>query len=462
MVNKTVGKELLLLLKLVSFFKKIRHQHEEKQLEFFLVNELYEIIPYKQCIIWSYNNGKVILRNASGQIDVSQSSPYAQFIIRHIQNTINKEGLKDKDRLDRLFQEESYSKTYKYSLSDYKDYDPNDIKEWASPHSLCLFLRDNQSLIGGIWFERNSEFGSIEMAMLDDIGDAFSERVQTLTQKKASFLKRGGLKGNLKKVILILLGLLCLIPVRHSSSVTVEVVSEDVRAISVPYNGLIKDVHVSPNQRVIEGDLLFSLDKTGLQNEYNIARQELETARQKLEKTERESFGDTTKKSDLKILREQIKRKQVELDYAREKLNFSQVKATEDGIVLFGDRNDLLGQPIQAGQQVMMLADPSQIELLLQIPSENMININREVPVRFFLNIAPLKSHKAMLKTISYKPQKNTNGVFGYSARADIKNVKDIGRIGLTGSGKVYGDRTILIFNILRRPFVSLRNLLDI
>lgn len=460
--NKKISKELLLFLKLVSFFKKIRHQNEEEQAHFFFVNDLYNIVPYKQCVVWTYDNGKIVLKNASGQVDVSQRSPYAQFITKHLKTLIDKEGLNDSDALERVFEEESYSKAVPLSISDYQGYDQNEIKEWVSPHSLCLFLRDEKSLLGGIWLERNAPFGGVETAMLDDIGDAYAYKLQSFRRSKPLFKKKSGGLGRYQKVVLGILLLACLFPVRHSATVEVEVVSEDIRAVSVPYNGQIDEVFISPNQIVKSGDTLFSLERTNLRNEYDLAVQELETARRKLEKTERESFADAAKKSDLKILREQIKLKQVEVDYASQKLGLSEVKASRDGIALFSDKNDLLGKPIEAGQQVMTLADPNKIELLLRIPSEGMIRVNRDVPVKFFLNIAPLTSHKAQLKTISYKPEKGVSGIMGYSARADINNIENIERIGLTGTGKVYGHRTVLIASLLRRPFIAVRNLLGL
>ena len=106
MVDKKVSKELLLFLKLISFFKKIRHQETEEQAHFFLVNDLYNIIPYKQCIVWAYKNNKVVLKNASGQVDVSQRSPYAQFVIAHIENIITEEGLKSTDDIAAFFEKE--------------------------------------------------------------------------------------------------------------------------------------------------------------------------------------------------------------------------------------------------------------------------------------------------------------------------------------------------------------------
>lgn len=461
MANKKVSGELLLFLKLISFFKKIRHQDNEEQAHFFLVNDLYKIIPYKQCITWAYENNNIILKNASGQVDVSQRSPYAQFIIKHIKNTIENDNLKDAGALEGFFEDESFSAIKSYSLADYNKYDQNDIKQWVSPHSLCLFMRNrNNALMGGIWFERNEAFGSIELAMIGDIGDAYADKLQMFKRSKSLLKKAGAVKGRYKKIILGIFILLCLFPVRNSMTVDVEVVSEDVRAVSVPYNGLIKEVLINPNQVVAEGDILFSLDKVQLENNYNLALQELETARKKLEKTQLESFADAAKKSDIRILQEQIKLKEIEVDYSSQRLQSSDVRAEKQGIVLFSDKNDLLGQPIQAGQQVMVLANPKAIELLLRIPSDSMIKINRDVPIKFFLNIAPLKSHKAQIKTISYQPEKNANGVFGYSARADINKIQDIERIGLTGTGKIYGGRTILIVSVMRRPFIALRNLL--
>jgi hypothetical protein len=462
MTNKKVSKELLLFLKLVSFFKKLRHQKDVSQAYFTLVNDLYNIIPFKQSIVWTWKNDKVVLKMASGQVDVNQRSPYAQFVSKHIENTISRLNIKEKKDAEKFFTDESYSKPHVFSLSDFSEYNPEEVKDWLSPHSVCLFLRDENSLMGGVWFERDQAFGSIEMAMLDDIGDAFADKLNNLNKKNSLFKPFSLFNNKVKKIVFLIFLLIALFPVRFSMTVTAEVVSESVEAVSVPYNGLIKDVVVSPNQNVEVGDILFSLEKTGFENDYRVALQALETAKRKLEKTERETFGDASKRSDLRLLKEQIKLKKIEVDFSLAKLNFADVKASRSGTVLFSDKNDLLGQPIQAGQQILTIADPSSIELLLRIPAEGMINIDESVPVKFFLNTSPFKSSKATLYTVSYKPTKSANGSFGYSARAKLNEGASAERIGLMGTAKVYGSRTVLIVNILRRPFIGLRNLLGL
>ena len=461
MTQKQTSQELLLFIKLISFFKKMRHQRDASQTHFVLVNDLYQAIPYRQCVTWLYDGQKVDIKIASGQADISQRSPYAQFLKSCIEERIKSNKLNSKEHVDAFFEEQSYAKTMGLSAESFSHCDPVLVKEWLSPFNACTFLRNSKGVFGGVWYERDAQFSDMEIAILDDVGDAFSFSLQSY-QKQRSFLSSGGLfNGKIKKFILLLLLVFALWPVRYSMTVNTEIVSKSVEAVSVPYNGLIDAVLVRPNQYVKKGEVLFSLDKVGLENDYNIAQQELITARQRLEKTERETFGDASKRSELRVLREQIKLKKIEVDYAEQKLMDTRIVASKAGMVLFSDKSDLLGQPIQAGQQVMILADPQDVELLLRLPSDSIIDIDSTVDVKFFLNTSPLTSHRAELYTISYRPAKSPDGFFGYSARAKIKDKENIGRVGLMGTAKVYGGRTIMVVSILRRPLLGLRNLIS-
>ena len=76
------------------------------------------------------------------------------------------------------------------------------------------------------------------------------------------------------------------------------------------------------------------------------------------------------------------------------------------------------------------------------------------------MNVDPLHSHDAELRTISYQSSKDEDGLLSYKARAIIENPQDVERVGLTGTAKVYGDKTLFIINVLRRPMIAVRNLI--
>lgn len=459
MTKSDVSKELLRLISLISFFKQLRHKTDIAQLGFFFVNELYNIAPYRQCILWEQEAGAFKIRSASGQTDVGENSPLAQFITRTIKSALKNADFSDRERVKDYVEKNSYAQILETKDLGAITVSDSERKDFFSRNIVHVFLYDNEAVIAGLWIDKDSAAGDMEKALLEDIGDALSAQIQAIRKHGRTPFKSWRTFGRVRMALLIALAVFCLWPVRFSVIAPAEVVAQNMQIISVPFNGLIGDVAIKPNQQVRKGDIVFSVDKTQLKNEYALAVQELENARQKLLKTERETFSDPSKRSDVNILREEIKLKTLDADYAEERLAMADIRAPKDGIVLFSDANDILGQPVRAGDRIMTLADPQQLELLVKIPADSMIDVSQDKAVRFFLNIDPLNAHRATLYNISYQPTKESDGILSYKARAKIEDAGKIEKVGLTGTAKIYGKPTVMIVNILRRPFIAFRKL---
>jgi len=452
--KEKVSQELIGLIRLISFFKQLRHKKTQQETGFYFVNELYNLVKYRQCILWLCEGKKVKPFAGSGQVDVSSDAPISQFLSRLLEEKIQQDNISSPPENGEG--EEEFVKIKKYSFADFKDLPDRDIKEFIAPHVTSVFLYDSRGLLGGAWIDHNSPVGEMEEAVISDAADALAIQLQHF-KKSQSFSVRS-LKTS-KTLILAAVVIFLLWPVRFSSTGEAEIIAKEIDVISAPFNGLIKEVHVAPNDQVKREDLILSLDKTELSNDYAVSLQKLETAIQKLEKTEREAFQDTTKNAEISILKQEIKLADLEVNYAENRLSLADIKAPNDGVVLFSDKNDLIGKPVQAGQTALILANKKDLELLIRIPVKGMIGINEEIPVEFFLNTDPLKSYKAKIYNISYKPAVDPDGLMTYKARAYLSDEEKIEKIGLTGTAKIYGDRTIMLFNILRRPFIALRNL---
>jgi len=459
-MSKDISKKLQSLIKLISFFKQIRHQDTREKLGFFFVNDLFNLVPFRQCILWDYAGGKVSLLAASGQIDIEKNSPLAQFVIGAVKNKIaNEPIISDEDKRGTFIKEHGFAHLSDLGRDDISGFSNLDIEEFLAPNMSHILLFNKNSVIGGVWLARENDLGEIEKAILEDACDALAAKLDAFSSTSKNVFKSGALSKKIKIASMLAILIFCLWPVHFSVTTSTEIIAKDISVVTIPFNGLIENVYVDPNDRIEEGELLFSMDKTRLNNEFALSKQSLETARERLSKTEREVFADPKKNSELNPLREEVKLKLLELSYSKERLDLSDVKATKAGIVLFSDKNDLVGQPAQAGEKIMTLADPKEMELLVRIPADSMIELNTDIPIRFFLNVAPLSSHRAQVYNVSYKPSPDAGGLLTYKARAKIEDIERIEKIGLTGTAKLYGGRTVMIFNLLRRPFIALRNL---
>jgi len=143
-------------------------------------------------------------------------------------------------------------------------------------------------------------------------------------------------------------------------------------------------------------------------------------------------------------------------------LELAVIIADRDGIAIFADTNALTGKPVQTGEQVMQLANLNDSELMIRMPVSSMIKIDQDVPTKFFLNVNPFDSQQATYENIGYQATMDGGGLMTYKIRGRFIDQDQNLRIGWTGTGKVYGERTILAVNLLRRPITTLRRKLGI
>ena len=263
-------------------------------------------------------------------------------------------------------------------------------------------------------------------------------------------------------VIFAALFAIMLMPVRLSVSAPAEIVPVAPYIVSTPLEGVIDQVHVIPNQEVSEGDLLFSLDRTILKNEVDITRKQLAVAQAAYDKTSREAFAESKSKAVLVQLQAEVETYLAQLVYKQDLLKKTEIRAARKGVIIFNDPNVLRGSPIRTGERVMMLASPRDTELQIRVPAKNMIRVNNDVPVKMFLNIAPLKSLRADINMISYEAAPDPDGLITYKVRASFQNEKGRPRIGLEGTARIYGDKSILFYQIFRRPLLTLRRILGL
>ena len=79
--------------------------------------------------------------------------------------------------------------------------------------------------------------------------------------------------------------------------------------------------------------------------------------------------------------------------------------------------------------------------------------------VRLFLTVLPLSPLDAQVVETSYQAVLSPEGVASYRLRAvfDAGQTQQHLRIGLRGTAKIYGDRVVLGYYLLRRPLATLR-----
>ena len=81
-----------------------------------------------------------------------------------------------------------------------------------------------------------------------------------------------------------------LLPIRQTALAPAEVIALDAATVASPLDGVIKTIHVRPNQPVKAGQLLFSLDETTLRNRLEVAQKSVAVADAELQSSHPEVF----------------------------------------------------------------------------------------------------------------------------------------------------------------------------
>ncbi|GJL86121.1 MAG: hypothetical protein DHS20C02_18960 [Micavibrio sp.] len=441
--SKLVALTTLLLLE-----ENARHRMSKAELAFMMVNETHRLLPYRQCVFWR-GDEKVKIESVSGLSTIDKDSPSLIWLRRIIKKLPRSEHV-----------------VQGMTSNDVDKEDHKDWGEWVSGHVAVVWLKSPDGhALGGLWMDRETAFTPGELKLLAQLADAYGHAWDRLEREHQPWRTKLLAALRVKKSRWVVAALICalmLFPVRLSVTAPMEVVARDPFVVSAPLDGAIKDVSVQPNTLVKKGDVLFTMDDTILKNQVEVSRKALDIALATYSKVSREAFNDPRSKTDLAVLKAESEAKKVDFEYAQDLLKRATVLADRDGVAVFTDANSLRGMPVQTGTRVMMITDPKDTELLIRIPAKAMILIDDQKPARIFLNVSPLNSLKASIRTVSYETTPDPDGLLTYKIRASLEGESEAPRVGLKGTARVYGGRTMFAYQMLRRPLIAFRAMLGV
>ena len=328
--------------------------------------------------------------------------------------------------------------------------------DWQSLSTGAVFwlplLDHQQQPYGGLWIAREQPWSSAEQALLVQLGDCYSHAWLALQPRKPWRLRWPRRK--VAVVVVALLALL-LLPVRQSVLAPAEVVPRDGQVVAAPLDGVIAEFLVKPNQNVKKGDVLVRFDATSIKAQADVAERSLQVAEAELRANAQRAFSDAESGARIDLFTTRVAQKRAERDYARELLARTEVKAERDGIAVFADAQRWTGLPVQTGERLMVVADPQQAELRIDLAVADVLAFEPGGEVALFLDSDPLHRHGARLQRLAYEAQSLVGGQLAYRLDAEFDEAPP--RIGLRGTAKLYGERGPLALYLLRRPLAALR-----
>ncbi|MEI7377508.1 efflux RND transporter periplasmic adaptor subunit [Dickeya chrysanthemi] len=424
---------LRLLGELLRLQARAREQESADALAFFMVNETHRLLPYRQALLWQGDGD--LLRAASGLATLDSHAPLCREIVRWCR------------------QWRQYRQPQRLDANQLDAGDRALWQEYLPPHGLWLPLTGADDL--ALLLLRDSPWQESELRLLNELAGAYGHAWRSLTAGRR--LRRPRPNRRWVMAGLALLVAIMLIPVRQSVIAPAEVVAHRPALVRAPLAGVIDEIVARPNQPVTRGQVLLRLDSRELQNQLESARQQFAARDAEYRQAQQLALSDADAKAQLAVLASRREQGRAEMAFLQAQLARTELSAPRDGVAIFDDVSDLLGRPVSVGERIMQVADPQESELEILLPAADAIALSPGAEVRLFLNVAPDRSQPAELQQIGYRATLTPDNIMAYKLRARFQQQEALVQIGLKGSAKIYGERTVLIAWLLRKPWSSLR-----
>jgi hypothetical protein len=440
------------ILTLLDLHKQASQSPDLKSFKFTALNHTNRLVSYKQAVFWETFDISVKLDSVSGNSTLDANGSYAQWL----KGFIKKPALVNA-------KSNTAQNVFVFCKDTIDDHQKKDWSEYTAEHCALLAIRTPEGdVIGGLWLERNEPFDEKDIALLEELCILYSQTYAFLKlREKSNLISFWKTFKKHQKWMLLLCLLIAFMPVRLTVTAPAEIVAKNPTVMTVPYDGVLDKVTITPGKEVETGQTLFTMDTTDLDGQIEAAKQALGSANKNLSRIRRESLSIPEKKTEITQLMAEIAARKIDYTNAQKRMKKSTILAPQNGIAIFSDASDYEGQPVRTGQKIMIISDPEDIELLIKVPVDNMVPVAKNSMANFFLNVAPLNGYDAHIHSIGYQPGIDSDGLLTYKLRAKISQTDTL-RIGWKGTAKIKGEWTVLLYSVLRRPLITLRHLTGI
>jgi GAF domain-containing protein len=211
--------------------------------------------------------------------------------------------------------------------------------------------------------------------------------------------------------------------------------------------GKISDIYVLPGQTVNKGQVLAKIDTSDSELELK----QKEYGQMKV-RTEMLKHRANKKIADYKIKELEYLSLDSEVELLKLKIKRSKIYSDTDGVITSESLEDLIGMPVNFGQEIIKVASHNNLIIQFQIPENEVSFVRAEQDVKFKVYGHPTKSFSNEIKLSSVSGEarqvleSDPARYYLGNAKVNLENKEDIGilRPGMTGRGKVFTDSVAL------------------
>lgn len=315
----------------------------------------------------------------------------------------------------------------------------------------------------GLWLERweGRTWNRTELEMLKRLSVSYESAWERLAPRTFLVKWRQRLFPNktVSSIAGLVLILLVFLKVPLRIIAPCEVVPKDPVAVTAPLDGVIEKVVIPPYHSVNNGDLLVLYDKRDVEEELNLAEQQVRIIMSELERIRVQAMMDAGLRSEIKILEGRLEQEKIRRKLAEYRASKLEIRAGSEGIAVIDNPEEWSGRPVVIGERILTLVVPSEVELRIWLPVDDNIAFDREKPVKVVLNVNPDSSKKAILEHIGQHVTAGPTKIPVVMARAEFTSIDQDIKSGMQGTAVLYGERVRLIYWLLRKPLFAIRKI---
>lgn len=316
-------------------------------------------------------------------------------------------------------------------------------------------------LFAGLLMARDIVWTESDIAVSTRLAETFGHAWRELSPR-SSLERTNWRSARYKLATVSLLAVALALPVPMTALAPAEIVAADPMIVAAGIDGVIDSIDVEPGQVVKPGDILLRLADTALRNKSEIARREAAVAEARIKQATIVAMSDLKGRHELGLADAELELKRAELSYASDMLERTVVRAARAGIAAYADRKALIGRPVSTGERIMEIADPSKVEIRIDLPAADAIALQASSRVKLFLDVDPLNPRDAHVVRSDYKARPSDSDVLAFRTFAQLDVTDAPPRIGLRGTAQIYGPTTVLALYLFRRPLAAARQYLGL
>jgi biotin carboxyl carrier protein len=439
-------------LRLLQHEADIRSQGNEVALAFHLVNRCGDLVPLGQTVMLQRQGALSSLRATaiSSLPDVDRTAPLIQ-ALEHLVNQLDQAAGPERPLLQTASLDQA-------ELG--RQLGEQDTTPFAQ--AIWMPLKDREGRVdAGVLFCRACAFSQGELTLLKRLTDTYAHAGAALPVERR-FARLSPITRKRAMIGLLASVGICCIPVRLNVMAPCEVIAAEAFVLTAPISGVVKRILVAPNSAVNEGQPLLQFEDIQARNDMILAQQKLVVAQARDTRTAASAFKDATAAHEITTAQAELELARLSHAYAKEVMERSTVTTPTSGVVIYTDRRDWEGRPVQVGEEILQVADPRRVAYRIDLPTGNTIPLQPGGAVSIHLDRAPLGGLSAVLNSISYSPRALPGGQSAYTVIAKPTEGEAPPRIGTRGTAQLYGERVPLIVQVLKRPLASARQFIGI